>query len=136
MVETTTVKQHWGFQKGQSGNPAGRPIGARHKVTLMAEKLMADDAGKIVNAVIAAAINGDMMAAKIILDRIAPVRRSTSFHLPAIESRADEPPARMAILEAVANGLLTPSEATNMFDLIERVVWALPACIEGTNAET
>jgi hypothetical protein len=65
--------------------------------------------------------------------RIVPVRRSTSFPLPAIESRADKLPARTAILEAVANGLLTPSEATNMFDLIDKVVRALPApadCIE------
>jgi hypothetical protein len=67
---------HHGFQKGQSGNPAGKPKGARHKTTLMAERLMQDDVENIVNAVLTAARNGDMMAAKIILDRIAPVRRS------------------------------------------------------------
>jgi hypothetical protein len=109
-VNTLTKHPAW-WEKGQSGNPAGKPIGARHKTTLMAERLMQEDAGKIVNAVITAAINGDMMAAKIILDRIAPVRRSNSFALPAIECREDKLPARTAILEAVANGLLTPSEA-------------------------
>jgi Family of unknown function (DUF5681) len=33
------------FSKGQSGNPAGKPPGARHKATMLAEKLMGDDAG-------------------------------------------------------------------------------------------
>jgi hypothetical protein len=32
------------FQKGQSGNPAGKPKGARHKTTLMAERLTPGEA--------------------------------------------------------------------------------------------
>jgi hypothetical protein len=44
---------------------------------------------KIVNAVLTAARNGDMMAAKIILDRIAPVRRSHSFDLPSGSIQSD-----------------------------------------------
>jgi hypothetical protein len=100
MIENTSPKQTWGFQKGQSGNPAGKPKGARHRTTLLAERLMQDDAEKIVNAVLTAARNGDMMAAKIILDRIAPVRRSSSFDLPRIECREDKPAARAAILDA------------------------------------
>ena len=47
-----------GFKKG---NPAGNPRGARHKATLLAERLMQDDVEKIVNAVLTAARNGDMM---------------------------------------------------------------------------
>jgi Family of unknown function (DUF5681) len=78
MTENTVVKR-WQFQKGQSGNPAGKPIGARHKTTMMAESLMQASVGKVVDTVISAALNGDMEAAKIILNRIAPVRRSTSF---------------------------------------------------------
>ena len=85
MTENTGPNLEHRFQKGRSGNPAGKPKGARHKTTILAERLMHDDAEKIVNAVIAAACNGDMTAAKIILDRIAPVRRSSSFDLPRIE---------------------------------------------------
>jgi hypothetical protein len=53
------------------------------------------------------------MAAKIILDRIAPVsrRQCVSFDLPKIESLDDEVAARAAVLGAVANGDLTPGEA-------------------------
>ena len=32
------------FQKGESGNPAGRPRGARNRATLLMESLLADDA--------------------------------------------------------------------------------------------
>ena len=122
MTENTVANLPHQFQKGQSGNPAGKPRGARHKTTLMAERLMQDDAEKIVNAVIAAARNGDMMAAKIILDRIAPVRRSHSFDLPKIECPDDEVAARAAILSAVADGSLTPGEAVGISQLIEALV--------------
>jgi hypothetical protein len=93
------------FQKGQSGNPAGPPVGNRHKITVVAEKLMAADAENIVAAVLTAARNGDMTAAKIILDRIAPARRSRPFDLPRIESREDKLAAHAAVLEAVADGI-------------------------------
>jgi hypothetical protein len=121
MTENTSPILGHRFQKGESGNPAGKPKGARHRTTLMAERLMQDDAEKIVNAVIAAARNGDMTAAKIILDRIAPVRRSSSFDLPRIEGWADVGAARAAILEAVADGNLMPSEAADIFKLVEKV---------------
>src|SRR6516162_8123007 len=72
------------FQPGQSGNPAGKLKGTKHRVTLLAEQLMADDAESVVRAVIKAAQGGDMVAAKLILDRVCPIRRSrpTPFSLP------------------------------------------------------
>jgi hypothetical protein len=121
MTENTVANLEHRFQKGQSGNPAGKPKGARHKTTLLAERLMQDDVEKIVNAVLTAARNGDMMAAKIILDRIAPVRRGQGvfFDLPKIERSDDEVAARAAILSAVADGNLTPGEAVEISRLIE-----------------
>src|SRR5262245_56236506 len=79
------------FTKGRSGNPAGKPRGARHRVTMLAEKLMQDDTEAVVRAVVEAAKGGDMVAARLILDRIAPARKGCpiSFSLPTIETAAD-----------------------------------------------
>ncbi len=127
MAENSAGKQHGPgkpFPKGVSGNPAGKPKGARHKTTLLAEKLMQADAEVIVKAVLDSAKGGDMTAARIILDRIAPARRDNpvSFELPKIESAADAVGAQSAILAAVANGEITPGEAAEVSKLIDSFV--------------
>ena len=124
MTETTGGQQRGRFQPGQSGNPAGRPKGARHKTTLLAEKLMQDDAKAIVEAVLTAAKGGDMTAARIVLDRIAPARRdnTVSFELPAIETAADATKATGAILAAVSEGELTPGEGVEVARLVDVAV--------------
>ncbi|MFZ0494974.1 MAG: DUF5681 domain-containing protein [Methylocella sp.] len=127
MPENAIVKQTWGLQKRQSGNPAGKPKGARHKTTLTADRLMQDDVGEIANAVITAALKGDMMAAKIILDRIAPVRRSRRFDLPRVEGSDDVAGTRAAVLGGVAGGALTPGDAADVFRLIDRTGSGLAA---------
>lgn len=114
----------WQFKRGQSGNPAGKPKGARHKTTLLAEKLMQADAKAIVKAVLDSAKGGDMTAARIVLDRIVPARRDNpvSFELPKIESATDAVAAQTAILSAVANGEITPGEAAEVSRLIDGFV--------------
>ena len=47
------------FQKGQSGNPAGPAKGTRHKITMLAEKLLEDDRDDIIRAVILRQRPGD-----------------------------------------------------------------------------
>ncbi|RTL81899.1 MAG: hypothetical protein EKK29_17255 [Hyphomicrobiales bacterium] len=121
------AKQDGRWQPGQSGNPAGKPRGARHKTTVLAEKLMQDDAEAVVNAVLSAAKTGDMTAARIVLDRLYPARRDNpvTFALPKIESAADAAAAMGSILEAVADGSLTPGEAETVAKLIETHIRAL-----------
>ena len=114
MTENTVQNLGHRFQKGQSGNPAGIPKGARHKTTLLAEKLMQDDVENVVRAVVKAASEGDMAAAKIILDRIAPIRRSATFVLPEFEQWTDMAAMRAAILTAVSEGDIMPGEAVDI----------------------
>jgi hypothetical protein len=128
MAENTAGKQRGKpFPKGRSGNPRGKPKGARHKTTLLAEKLMQDDAENIVNAVLTAARAGDMTAARIVLDRILPARRDNpvTFALPKIKRPADAVAASAAILAAVGDGRLTPGEALEVSKLIEGFVKTL-----------
>jgi hypothetical protein len=63
MTENSAKKQRGApFRKGQSGNPSGKPKGTRNRTTVLAEKLMQDDAADIVQVVLAAAKGGDMTA--------------------------------------------------------------------------
>jgi hypothetical protein len=91
-AETAPGKQRGRpFQKGTSGNPAGRPRGARHRATVLAEKLMEEDVAKIVASVISAAKAGDMTAARVVLDRLVPVPkdRPICISLPKLETSTD-----------------------------------------------
>ena len=47
------------FEKGESGNPAGRPRGSRNRATLLMEGLLADDAEAIGRKAIAMTKQGD-----------------------------------------------------------------------------
>lgn len=93
------------FQKGQSGNPRGKPKGTRHKTTLLAEKIFSGDIEEICRSVVTAAKNGDMRAAKIVIERILPPvkSRSVSVTLPDISSASDAASAFAALLKSVAS---------------------------------
>ena len=73
-------------------------------MTVIAEQLMNEDIGLIIKAVTEAAKAGDMTAAKIVLDRVVPVRKGNfvSFQLPQIRSAAEAVNASNAVLSACA----------------------------------
>src|SRR6476469_4946603 len=79
------------FQKGQSGNPRGRPLGARNRATQAIEALLDGEAQALTRKAIEMALGGDMVAMRLCLDRLAPPRRDrpVPFSLPKIETAAD-----------------------------------------------
>ena len=99
----------------------GRPEGSRNKATVMLEKLMADDGKAVVKKIIEVAKDGDMGAARLILDRICPLPkgRPVWLHLPKIVTAANVLVAHSAITDAVAEGAITPDEATIIAGLVE-----------------
>jgi hypothetical protein len=109
------------FQKGQSGNPSGRPPGARNKATLIAEALLHGEAAELTRAAIARAKAGDPAALRMCLDRLAPPsrHRTIEFQLPPLTNAQDAVGALAAIATAVASGELTPSEAGDLSKLID-----------------
>jgi hypothetical protein len=60
------------FQSGQSGNPAGRPTGARGKAAMPAECMFEGGAEAIIGAAIDLAKAGEAAALRVCRDRIAP----------------------------------------------------------------
>lgn len=63
-----------------------------------------------------------MTALRLCLDRIAPARKDAvvSFDLPKIETADDAANAARAILKAVADGEVTPLEATSVMAVVEQ----------------
>lgn len=118
----TTAGQQRGkpFQPGQSGNPAGRPKGARHKVTRDIEALLAGEHEALTRKAVEKALEGDMTAMRLCLDRIAPPRKDApiSFALPSITTAADTVTASSSLLAAVAEGEVTPDEAGRVMALL------------------
>lgn len=102
------------------GNP-GRPKGARHKVTLAIEAILEGEAETLTRKAVELATAGDITALRLCMDRLAPVRRDrpVTFDLPRIETADDLPKATQAIMEAVAGGELTPSEAAELGKLVD-----------------
>lgn len=69
------------------------------------------------------ALEGDTLAAKLIFERSVPIRRDAPlppFDLPQIRDPDDVVKAAAAILEAVATGIISPSEGDKLAAIIER----------------
>lgn len=120
-TETTEKIQTHLFQKGQSGNPTGRPKGARHKYIMAVQALLDGQAEALTQKAIKLAIDGDLTALRLCLERIVPPRKDTpiSISLPKIETSADTVKALDAIKEAVSEGELTPTEGKLMAEIVE-----------------
>jgi hypothetical protein len=129
VAENTAQKQQIGrpFEPGQSGNPAGRPKGSRNKATLAVEVLLDGEAEAITRKAIELAKNGDLAAIRLCLDRIAPSRknRPVLFALPALGKAEDASASLAAIVAAVANAELTPTEAGELSKVVDTYVRAL-----------
>lgn len=113
-------KQDGTFAAGVSGNPAGKPLGARHKTTRAIEALLDGQHEALTQAAIDKALEGDTTALRLCLDRIAPPRKDgpISFDLPPIRTAADTVTASSSLLEAVAAGDVTPDEAARVMALL------------------
>ena len=120
MPENTGQIQGAKFTPGKSGNPAGKPKGARNKTTLAIEALLAGEAEELTRKAIEMAKEGDGPALRMCLDRLAPPRKDSPvcFDLPPIKSVADTVEASSALLLAVAEGDVTPDEAARIMSLL------------------
>lgn len=102
------------------GNP-GKPKGARHKATRAALAMLDGEAEALTRQAVTMALGGDTTALRLCLERIAPPRKDApvQFDIPPMQSAADAATAAGAVLEAVADGELTPTEGAHIMQLVE-----------------
>jgi hypothetical protein len=109
------------FAPGQSGNPAGRPLGSRNRATVAAEAMLEGQAEEVARRIVSHAIGGNPVAMRLCLDRLAPRRRGrpVSLDLPRLTTLADAVDAAAAIVAGVGAGELTPPEGADLIKLVE-----------------
>jgi hypothetical protein len=103
----------------EPGN-AGRPRGARHRTTLAIEALLEGQHEALTQKAIEKALEGDVVALRLCLDRVAPARKDApiAFGLPKVETAEDTLAASASVLAAVAGGDITPEEGARVMALL------------------
>lgn len=103
-----------------AGN-SGKPRGTRHKATQAVLGLLEGQAQAISQKAVQMALDGDTVALRLCLERLAPPRRDApvEFSLPPMTTARDAAQAAGAVLTAVAGGELTPIEAMQIMGLVD-----------------
>jgi hypothetical protein len=110
------------FQPGQSGNPAGRPVGSRNKATIAAAALLEGEVEQLTRKAVELALGGDTTALRLCIERIIPPAkdRPINVSLPACRDASGVAEALESVLQSVAGGELTPSEGSFVSVILER----------------
>ena len=106
--------------KFTDGN-SGRPKGSRNKATIAIESLLEGQSEALTQIAISKALDGDSVALRLCLDRIAPPMKDKPvvFPIPQMQDAVDASQAAGSVLSAVSEGMLTPIEGTRVMGLID-----------------
>ena len=85
---------------------AGRPRGSRNKATLAIESLLEGQAEALTQTAIRRALEGDSVALRLCMDRIAPPPKDTAvtFSMPTMSNALDAAEAAGSVLRAISEG--------------------------------
>jgi len=111
------------FKKGESGNPQGRPVGTRNKTTLAALALIEDEGEQLTRKAVELALDGDLQALKLCMDRLAPPAKERpleAFDLPQLNDQRSVLEALDATANKLSLGELLPAEATAICRVLEQ----------------
>ena len=121
--DNTGRNQAGQFAPGVSGNPAGRPRGALNHATRAALAMMQGQVEQLTEVVVARALEGDMTAMKLILDRLVPTAKESTVEPGAVTlpelSGASVPDAVAAVVQAVAAGTLPPGQGQALVGMLD-----------------
>jgi len=119
---TDTPRKNATNTRGRPFKPgnAGRPRGARNRATLAAGALLDGEAEALTRKAIELALDGNILALRLCLERLLPPRREHNVvvSLPELHSPRDADEVSAAILHAATKGEITLGEATELARLV------------------
>jgi hypothetical protein len=117
------------FQKGQSGNPAGRPLGSRNKASIRMQELLEQNAEQLIEKAVGMAVAGNIGALRLCLDRVVPARKYQPLlcAMPPLAKAADAVATIAGIASAAVAGDVTADEAAKLAKVISLFVNTLEA---------
>jgi hypothetical protein len=106
------------FQRGNRGNPAGRPRGSRNRITRLVEELLSSEAEELTRTLISKAQAGNGTALRLAFERLDPPHkhRTVQMELPVGGLVASHD----AVIAAVASGHISPQEGIALSQLVEQ----------------
>ncbi len=122
LTNSSPKKGKKGFQKGQSGNPNGRPEGSGSKIRKVFMGQLEDNSDEIMSAVIEKAKAGDSAILKMIFERFIPVIRSRTIPIILPESKTPEDIMKSydVIFNSFALEEITLDELGRLTDVLEK----------------
>jgi len=104
------------FEKGKSGNPKGKPRGAKDKRTEL-RSLLEPHREELVKVVVAKALNGDGSALRICMDRLIAPMRSNPIRISkfsgTLAERGDQ------VMTGIGKGELGIDEAAALMSVLQ-----------------
>lgn len=107
------------FEKGHSGNPAGRPRGSRNRVTSLVQALADGRTEAIAQKAAEMAEAGDPRMIELFLKQPLRQERPVTFDMPEILAAADAVKVTLSVLKEVSAGEMTLAEAERVMALVK-----------------
>jgi len=101
------------FKPGESGNPNGRPIGAKDRRTMFRE-MVEPHSDELVNHAIEMALSGNEAMLRLLLDRLLPAKPkeepldNLNLSTGSLTERSNQ------VLAGMDNGTITPHQGNNL----------------------
>jgi hypothetical protein len=108
------------FQPGNTFG-RGRPRGSRNKNTLALQQMLAEHGEALVSKCVVAALQGDMLAMRLCIERLLPALRHNPVQvaLPPVRNAMGVGRALEQLVQNVAQGQITPGEAERIANILK-----------------